>query len=256
MARTYLQVVNDVLIRLREAPVTTVSQSAYSALIGALVNDAKREVEDAWQWSTLLDYLTFNCIAGISSYETNTMLTRYAAPPLSASNGAGERTRLWLDSVEHEPLLFNVTFNFESRLKFEPVLYDQVTKIQILNNSGTGLNVPARWQIANSTFYFAPGMWNQAILLYDLPNAAYTMQLYIVNPQDDLINDTDVMKVPTAPVVQKAYMYGLWERGEELGESMTLTTEKVENTLSDAIAHDQAVQSSNMAIAIPYGAQY
>ena len=45
MATTYLQLVNDVLTRLREATVTNVSDTDYSSLIGKLVNDAKREVE-------------------------------------------------------------------------------------------------------------------------------------------------------------------------------------------------------------------
>lgn len=256
MARSYLQLVNDVLVRMRETPVSSVQQSSYSALIGALVNDAKREVEDSWQWSSLLDYLTFNCIAGISSYETNTMLTRYAAPPISATNGAGERARLWLDATESEPLLFNVTTKFERRLKYEPVLNDQVTKLQILNSPGGPYAVPSRWQIAQSTFYAQAGLWNKAILIYDLPDAAYTMQLYICNPQGELVNDSDVLKVPTAPVVQKAYLYALYERGEELGETLTLTAQKVENTLSDAIEQDQQQQQLNLAIHIPYGARY
>ena len=48
LTTTYLDLVNDVLVRLREAQVTSVSQNGYSSLIGALVNDAKRETEDAW----------------------------------------------------------------------------------------------------------------------------------------------------------------------------------------------------------------
>lgn len=256
MARTYLQLVNDVLVRLRESPVSSVSQTPYSALIGALVNDAKREVEDAWQWSQLLDYLTFNCISGISSYETNTMLTRYAAPPLSAPAGAGERTRLWLDPDESVPILFNVTTTFERRLRFESVLSGQVIKQQVLNHPGQQLQAPSVWQINQSTFYLTAGMWNKAILLYDLPDIAYTMQLFIVNPQDDLSADTDVQKVPTAPVVQKAYLYALYERGEELGESLTLTAQKVENTLADAISQDQAQQQLSLQFVIPFGGQY
>ena len=50
---TYLELVNDVLIRLREAEVETVSQTDYSKLIGKFVNDAKRQVEDAYSWNVL-----------------------------------------------------------------------------------------------------------------------------------------------------------------------------------------------------------
>ena len=41
---TYLELVNDVLVRLRETTVSTVTQTAYSSLIGKFVNDGKRQV--------------------------------------------------------------------------------------------------------------------------------------------------------------------------------------------------------------------
>jgi hypothetical protein len=48
---TYLEAVNSVLRRLREREVLSVSESAYSKLIGDFVNDARNEVETAWGWS-------------------------------------------------------------------------------------------------------------------------------------------------------------------------------------------------------------
>jgi len=225
-------------------------------MVGAFVNDAKREVEDSWQWSHIMDYLTFTTTAGLSSYETNTMLTRYAAPPLNYPNGAGERARLWQDNVTGDALLLNVTLNFESRLTYQPVLTDQIIKQKILNQPTQELGPPSVWQLAQSTFFAAPGMWNKAVLLYNLPDIAYTMQLFIVNPQDDLVADGDVMKVPTAPVVQKAYLYCLYERGEELGERMDLTVQKVEDTLSAAITLDQQLSQQFLALSIPQGSQY
>jgi hypothetical protein len=50
---TYLELVNDVLVRLREPTVSTVIQTAYSSLIGKFINDAKRQVEDAFAWNVL-----------------------------------------------------------------------------------------------------------------------------------------------------------------------------------------------------------
>lgn len=254
MARTYLQLVNDVLVRLRETPVSTVTQTPYSALVGALVNDAKREVEDAWQWSQLLDYLTFSCISGISSYETNTMLTRYAAPPLSAPAGGNDRARLWVDPFDENPSLYNVTPNFENRLRFEATLFDWTTKTQIANNPV--INIPSKWQLAQSTFYNDAGKWNKAILLWDPPNAAYTMQLFIVNPQQDLAADSDVLKIPYALVVQKARLFALYERGEELGPTISQVGQQVEDAIADAISHDMADQKLAHSLIIPYGGQY
>ena len=50
---TYLEAINKVLRRLREDEVAAPSTSAYSKLIGELVNDANRMVEDAWDWGEL-----------------------------------------------------------------------------------------------------------------------------------------------------------------------------------------------------------
>ena len=48
---TYLDLVNNVLRRLRETEVNSVQDSAYSKLIGDLVNDAKNLVDSSWDWS-------------------------------------------------------------------------------------------------------------------------------------------------------------------------------------------------------------
>ena len=55
---TYLELVNDVLIRLRETTVSTVSETTYSALIGKFVNDAKRQIEDSYNWNCLAQTIT------------------------------------------------------------------------------------------------------------------------------------------------------------------------------------------------------
>ena len=48
---TYLDIVNNILKRLRERTVSTVNESSYSSLIAVLVNDAKESVENAWNRS-------------------------------------------------------------------------------------------------------------------------------------------------------------------------------------------------------------
>ena len=42
----YLDLVNGVLKRLRESTVTTAPENDYSVLVGELVNDAKKQIED------------------------------------------------------------------------------------------------------------------------------------------------------------------------------------------------------------------
>ena len=68
MSKTYLEAVNDVLVRLREVQVSTVTQTSYSTLIGRFVNDAKRQVEVAFNWNALFTNVTVTTSAGVSSY--------------------------------------------------------------------------------------------------------------------------------------------------------------------------------------------
>jgi len=50
----YIQLVNDVLIRLREPEASSVSDNAYVKLIARFVNDSKRVVEDSYNWNAVL----------------------------------------------------------------------------------------------------------------------------------------------------------------------------------------------------------
>jgi hypothetical protein len=68
---TYLQLVNNVLKRLRERTVSTVGETSYSTLISMLINDAKQEVEQAWDWSALRTTLSATTTSGIFNYELN-----------------------------------------------------------------------------------------------------------------------------------------------------------------------------------------
>jgi hypothetical protein len=65
---TYLELVNDVLVRLRESTVSTVSETSYSSLIGKFVNDAKRQIEDAYAWNVLGTTITLSTTSGTYQY--------------------------------------------------------------------------------------------------------------------------------------------------------------------------------------------
>ena len=55
---TYLNIVNNVLRRMREEEVSSIQENTYAKMVGDFVNDAKRTVEDAWDWSALRTTLT------------------------------------------------------------------------------------------------------------------------------------------------------------------------------------------------------
>ena len=65
---TYLDLVNNVLTRLREPTVSSVQDNSYSKLIGVYINDAKREVEDAYDWNSLTNTLSATTTDSVFNY--------------------------------------------------------------------------------------------------------------------------------------------------------------------------------------------
>jgi len=50
---TYLNLMNNVLRRLREEETTSVTSTTYVKMVGDFINDAKKLVEEATDWSAL-----------------------------------------------------------------------------------------------------------------------------------------------------------------------------------------------------------
>ena len=65
---SFLELVNDVLVRLREPEVSTVNENVLSKIIGKMVNDSKRQVEDAYNWNALTATLTAVTIPAVFNY--------------------------------------------------------------------------------------------------------------------------------------------------------------------------------------------
>ena len=65
---TYLEIVNKVLVRLRENEVTSLNESSYSSLIADLVNVVKREVENSWNWHALRTTLSATTVDDLFNY--------------------------------------------------------------------------------------------------------------------------------------------------------------------------------------------
>ena len=65
---TYLEIVNKVLVRLRENEVTSLTENSYSKLIADLVNVVKREIENSWNWDALRETLTLTTANDLFNY--------------------------------------------------------------------------------------------------------------------------------------------------------------------------------------------
>lgn len=201
---TYLELVNGVLRRLRENTVGSVTQNTYSELIGDMVNDSKRIVEDAWDWSALRSTLTATTTAGAFNY----VLT-----------GSGNRIKL-IDVV-------NDTSNWFLTYK------DSHWMTNAYLNQEAPSGAPRYF-----TFNGVDANGDTQVDLYPKPDGAYTIRFNCILRQDDLVNDTDQLLVPHMPVVHLAFAMAARERGETGGRSAGELMGFAQNYLSDAVALD------------------
>jgi hypothetical protein len=199
---TYLELVNDVLIRLREPSVTTVTANDYSTLIGKFVNDAKRQVEDAYAWNVLGTTITLSTTAGTYSY---------------ALTGSGQKFQV-LD-------VLNVTSNVSMRN------IDFVTMNRYQNFSTPVNGIPTYY-----AFDGVNGNYDTKVTIYPRPDGVYSIPFSLAVPQATLSSDSTVVLVPDVLVSQNAYARALVERGEDGGLSSSEAYALYKSMLSDYIA--------------------
>lgn len=199
---TYLELVNDVLIRLREPTVATVTATPYSTLIGKFVNDAKRQIEDAFAWNVLGTTITVTTSNGTYSY---------------ALTGSGQKFQV-LD-------VLNTTSNIQMKN------LDFVTMNRFQNFSTPVNGIPAYY-----AFDGVNGSYDTKVTLYPRPDGVYTIPFSLTVPQATLSSDQTVVLVPDVLVVQNAYSRALVERGEDGGLSSSEAFLLYKSMLADYIA--------------------
>ena len=202
--KTYKEMVNNVLVRLRERRIAEVDENEYSRLIGIFVQDAKEMVENAWNWSALRETLTLVTQDGVFNY---------------ALTDSGSRTNV-LDVV-------NQTGDNFLQYK-DPHWFNNV----FLNNT------PAT---GNPSYYVFNGVnaaGDTQVDLYPIPNGAYTIYFNVIKRSQVLEHNDDPIHVPALPVQALAYAMALEERGEDGGFSAISAKGLAQSYLSDAIALD------------------
>jgi len=202
MSTTYLQAVNDVLVRLREAQVSTVTQTTYSTLIGKFVNDAKRQIEDAYNWNVLLTTVNVSATAGVSSYSVT---------------GSGVKFRV-ID-----------TLNVTSEIPMQNISFAEMNRL--LSFGSPAQTIPTYY-----AFNGVDGSYDTKVNVFPVPDTAYTIKFSLIIPQADLSSDSTVIKVPAELVIQNAYARALVERGEDGGLSSSEAYGLYRQMLSDYIA--------------------
>lgn len=198
---TYLTLVNDVLARLRESSVASVTSTAYSALIGKLINDAKRQVEDAWNWDALRTTISVNTASSTTNYTVT---------------GSGLRQKdVTVNDSTSKGTLINVPRQW-------------IINQQQLATVQSGAPSYYAWNGTDGT--------DSKVEIFPTPNGVYALKFNMYVPQVALSADADVLVVPYEAVVAGAYARALVERGEDGGLNSSEAYGLFKGILADQIA--------------------
>lgn len=198
----YIQLVNDVLVRLREPEASSVSDTAYVKLIAKFVNDSKRVVEDSYNWNSLSETLSATTTAQVFNY---------------VLVGSGQRFRV-IDVI-------NDTQNTFVNLAATKWMDQQFL-----------MTTPQTGSPAYYNFNGTDSNGDTQVDLYPIPDGAYNIRFNIIKPQEPLAVNADVLLVPPEPVILGALARAQAERGEDGGVQAGETYQLMRQSLADAIA--------------------
>lgn len=206
---TFLQTVNAVLTKLREPEVSSITDD-YTRLIARFVNEAKEEVEDAWNWTALRSTATVSAVSTATIYSVT---------------GTFSRTRVnsaWNTTKKRE---LNAVGSYANTKKYETygTVSGPVTDYDVYGTDSTTGALKVR--------------------TWPTPDSSQTLTFYLINPQGELSTSTDLsteIKVPSNPVIQLAYALAIKERGEDKGQLSPFQDESYFRALNKAVAQDEA----------------
>jgi len=209
---TYLEMVNNVLKRLREREVSTINESSYSKLIATLINDAKDEVENSWDWGALKNTLSVTTSANAFSYILTG--TDQTVELIDANN---DTTNIEMRRASESEM--NQWFLSETPTTAEPYYY---------SFNGTTAD-------------------GEAIVdIFPIPNGAYTIRFNIIHRQPDMTSDSDTTLLPTRPILMLAYAKAIEERGEDGGIGASSAYAAAQKSLNDYISMDAGKNPENL----------
>ena len=213
MATSYLSLVNDVLVRLREPTVTSVSQTSYAALIGKFVNDSIMQVSDAYDWNCLRNTLTADTTSDIFNY---------------VLVGSGDRFRV------------TSVINDTQDIFMTGISSNEMIQYFLLNGGTSQKGAPM-----NYNFNGMDDNGDTQVDIYPIPDKVYNLRFNIIQPEPELEADTDITKVPKQPVIMGAYARALVERGEDAGLSSSEAYGLFKAALADRIAIESSRYGEN-----------
>ena len=208
---TYRELINQVLIRLREDTISSdwsgaindsTTVSAYQKTIGALINDSKRNVEGYHDWLNLRETVDITTVAGTKNYNLS------SGQEIKILDVINNNTGIHLNQVSRN---YINTVKYPTDDTGEPLYY-------AFNGSDSSNNLK--------------------IDLSPVPTEAHTLSFDIVKPQSELTLAATVLKIPSKPVILGAWARAISERGEDGGTQSSLMAQETGEALKQAIILD------------------
>ena len=209
---TFLNIMNNVLRRLREDEVSSVTGSTYAKMVGDYINDAKELVEEAADWSALRETMIVTTVASDNTYS----LTG-GSDSVKVMSVINDTQNCFMEYQTKD--WFNNALHIANEVEGAPRYYTY----NGLDSSG-----------------------DTQVLVGPTPDGVYTLRFDVIKRQAALTADTDAMLVPFAPVIHLAVALLARERGETGGTSTGEYFQIANKYLSDAIAIDAAKHPEEM----------
>ena len=217
MSTQYLTLVNSVLRRLREDEVSAVANTAYSKMVGDFVNDAKRQVENAHDWSALRTTVVVTTSSGTSEYSLT---------------GAGERIKVY--SVINDTS--NCFLTYQTPTWVNNAVY----------NTGAVSSQPSYF-----TYSGVDSSQDSQVTLYPTPDGVYSIRFDLIARENELSNDTDTTALPASPIIHTAVALLARERGETGGTTAQDYFLIADRHLSDEISLDAFKNPEEFSFKVP-----
>ena len=210
---TYVSLVNDVLVRLREATVQTVDETSYSSLIAKYVNDAKRQVADAYDWDAFNQAVTVTTVSGqVGEYSLTNAGVRFKTMDVINTSRYYQLTAL--SHEDHDKFYYTIPTPIQNL----PMYYT----IQGVDTNG-----------------------DVKVKFWPVPDAVYSIRFSLIVPESDMTSDSDTTLLAKEPIILGAYARALVERGEDGGLSSSEAYAMFKASMSDLIALELARSPEN-----------
>jgi hypothetical protein len=202
----YLEVVNSVLRRMRQSEVSSLYENKQSAVIAEFVNDAKREVEDAHDWSAYRTDLNIVTAAGVNTYDINGSQNRATVIDVRDITNSAMLSRVSNEYIRRQDLV-----------------------------SSPGTTRPSYWALQG-----VGTDGDTQIKFWPTPDAIYNLKVHCVLRPDELVAEGDEITIPSKPVVLLTWALASQERGDVDAGDLQSLFQLAKNALADAVMYDVA----------------